>query len=72
VERELNTYGQNGEVVGLVMGAYGEFSSSVALLGKRRKTIVLVITWEQKRRQLCFATCSLGDGVYTLIEVGLI
>jgi len=32
VERELNTYGHNGEVVGLVMGAYGEFSSSVVLL----------------------------------------
>jgi hypothetical protein len=52
VERELNTYGHNGEVVGLVMGAYGEFSSSVALLAdfiarkKAEDYCVLVITWE--------------------------
>jgi hypothetical protein len=50
---ELNTYGHNGEVVGLVMGD-GEFSSSVALLADfiaRKKA-------EEERRQLCFVHVS--------------
>jgi hypothetical protein len=53
VEPELNTYGHNGEVVGLVMGD-GEFSSSVALLADfiaRKKA-------EEERRQLCFVHVS--------------